>query len=63
MRRIENFVRANHGYQALYAECFQTRAEFRRMFDHGLYERLRERYGCKGRLPEVFDKVNRSARK
>jgi delta24-sterol reductase len=63
MKRVEKWVRDNHGYQALYAECFQSRPEFREMFDHRLYERLRKELGCEGRLPEVYDKVCRSARK
>ena len=62
-RQLEGFVRANHGYQALYADCFQTKEEFREMFDHELYDRLRVRYGCIGRLPDIYDKVSRHARK
>jgi delta24-sterol reductase len=53
----------NHGYQALYADCFQTKQEFRTMFDHELYDRLREKYDCIGRLPDIYDKVSRHARK
>lgn len=61
--QIEDFVRLQRGYQALYAECFQTREEFRQMFDHRLYDRLREKYGCVGRLPEVYEKVGPHARR
>jgi hypothetical protein len=63
LRRIEDFVRKNHGYQALYADCFQTKEEFRQMFDHTLVDKFREKYGCSHRLPEVFDKVGKHSRK
>ena len=63
MRRVEDFVRKNHGYQALYADCFQTREEFREMFDHRLYDQLRKKYGSEGRLPTIYDKISRQARR
>lgn len=63
MRKIEAFVRKNHGFQALYADCFQSEKEFRQMFDHELYDRLREKYGCNGRLPDVYGKVSRKSRR
>jgi hypothetical protein len=33
------------------------------MFDHRLLDRLRNKYGCVGRLPDVFDKVSHEARR
>jgi len=61
-RRIEAFVRKVHGFQMLYADSYLTREEFRDMFDHTLYDRMREKLGCSKAFPEVFDKVNRKAR-
>ena len=78
LRRIEEFVRNIGGFQMMYAESSLTRDEFRTMFDHSLYDRcvcglqhnhlliyifrVREKLGCKGNLPEVYDKVNRRAK-
>lgn len=46
----------------LYADTYMTREEFRSMFDHTLYDRLREELDCKDAFPEVYDKVSRAAR-
>lgn len=62
VRRIEKFVRDTHGFQMLYADCFMTREEFRTMFDHSLYDKLREELHCKEAFPEVYDKICQSAR-
>ena len=46
----------------LYADSYLTRAEFREMFDHSLYDKMRQKYECESAFPEVYDKVNRQAR-
>lgn len=46
----------------LYADTYTTKEEFRKMFDHTLYDKLREKYDCKAAFPEVYDKVSKSAR-
>jgi len=46
----------------LYADSYLTREEFRQMFDHSLYDVMRKQLACDGAFPEVYDKVNRSAR-
>lgn len=46
----------------LYADTYMTKEEFRKMFDHRLYDKMRERLGCKEAFPDVYDKVSRSAR-
>jgi len=46
----------------LYADSYLTREEFRQMFDHSLYDVMRQQLACDGAFPEVYDKVNRSAR-
>lgn len=44
----------------LYADSYLTREEFREMFDHSLYDKLR--VGSTDAFPEVYDKVCRAAR-
>lgn len=46
----------------LYADTYATREEFRDMFDHSLYDQLREELNCKDAFPEVYDKVSKAAR-
>ena len=46
----------------LYADTYTTRKEFRQMFDHDLYDRIRKKMGCEDAFPEVYDKVNKAAR-
>ena len=46
----------------MYADSFMTRAEYRSMFDHRLYDSVRRRLDCVAAFPEVYDKVNRAAR-
>ena len=77
-RKLEEFVRHVGGFKMLYADSYMTREEFRAMFDHSIYDRfvkyvsdshflpmyfrVREKVGCKGNFPEVYDKVNRRSR-
>jgi len=61
-RKVEEFVRNVNGFQMMYADSYMTRDEFRLMFDHTLYDRVRDKLGCKGNFPEVYDKVNKKAR-
>ncbi|XP_031567980.1 delta(24)-sterol reductase-like [Actinia tenebrosa] len=62
LRNVEAFVREVHGFQMLYADSYMTREEFRQMFDHTLYDKLRKELDCHKAFPEVYDKVSRSAR-
>ena len=59
VKRMEAWLRAQRGYQCLYAVTEQTRSEFWQMFDRTLYEQVREKYGAKGAFMDVFDKVKR----
>ena len=59
----------------LYADCYQTRAEFREMFDHRLsapafllhllisslrlYDKMRAKYSAIEAFPEVYEKIKR----
>lgn len=46
----------------LYADTYTSREEFRRMFDHSLYDKMRKELDCEAAFPEIYDKVSRSAR-
>jgi len=59
--KLEKFIRDIGGFQALYAQTYQSREEFEKMFDHGLYYKTREKYGCES-LPIVYDKISKGAR-
>jgi len=62
-RNIEEYVRSVQGYQMMYADSYMTRDEFRAMFDHSLYDKLRDSLPmCKQAFPEVYDKVSKAAR-
>lgn len=57
MRAMEKFTRDVGGYSFLYADIFMTREEFEEMFDLGLYEEVRKKYGAEGAFPHLYDKV------
>lgn len=46
----------------LYADSYLDRKDFRHMFDHSLYDRMRRELDCQKAFPEIYDKVNRKAR-
>ncbi|KAL3280089.1 hypothetical protein HHI36_017594 [Cryptolaemus montrouzieri] len=62
-RRIEEFVAKRNGFQMLYADTYTTREEFRKMFDHSLYDKMRNELNCKEAFPEIYDKVSKEARR
>ncbi len=60
---LEQFVIDHHGYQALYAQTRMSREQFRTMFDHSDYDRMRDRLPfCRQAFDEVYDKVSAQAR-
>jgi delta24-sterol reductase len=60
---LERFVIDHQGYQALYAKTLLTEEDFRRMFDHSAYDRLREKLPyCKQAFGEIYDKVSSKGR-
>jgi len=61
-RKIESFVRDVKGFQMMYADSYMTKVEFRQMFDHTLYDEMRQKYQCTKAFPDVYDKVNKAAR-
>jgi len=62
LREMEAFIRDIKGYQTLYAITYMSRSEFYEMFDHTVYDKLREKYRCVGALPGIYDKVSAKAR-
>ena len=46
----------------LYADSYLSREEFRHMFDHTLYNKMRKQLDAESAFPDVYDKVNRKAR-
>ncbi|XP_063218264.1 LOW QUALITY PROTEIN: delta(24)-sterol reductase-like [Bacillus rossius redtenbacheri] len=61
-RDLEDFVEKVKGFQMMYAYSYRTKEEYRRMFDHSLYDRVRERNYSTKAFPDVFEKVNRNMR-
>ena len=61
-RKVEEFVRNVNGFQMMYADSYMTREEFRSMFDHSLYDKMRLKLKCEGSFPEVYEKVNKKSR-
>jgi delta24-sterol reductase len=61
--RLEKFVIEHRGYQALYARTTLSREDFRTMFDHTDYDKLRERLPyCAQAFDEIYDKVSSKGR-
>ncbi|XP_076440884.1 delta(24)-sterol reductase-like [Babylonia areolata] len=61
-KRLEAFVMKKKGFQMLYADSYLSKEDFRQMFDHSLYDRLRKSLDCEKAFPEVYGKVNRKVR-
>lgn len=61
-KTLETYVRRVNGFQMLYADTYLTEKEFRDMFDHSLYDKMRKKLDCEKAFPEVYGKVNRSVR-
>ncbi|KAH9499915.1 Delta(24)-sterol reductase [Bulinus truncatus] len=61
-RKLEDFVAENDGFQMLYADSYLTNEQFRAMFDHRLYDKMRKQLDCEKAFPEIYEKVNRKAR-
>jgi len=60
---LEKFVMDHQGYQALYAKTTLSREDFRTMFDHSGYDKLREQLPfCTQAFDEVYDKISSKGR-
>jgi len=63
LKALERFVIDNGGYQALYARTLMNGEEFRQMFDHTVYDRLRnEMPYAKNAFRDVHEKVGGNSR-
>jgi delta24-sterol reductase len=57
VRKLEQWLRDNNGFQHTYCDSFQTKNEFHHMFDHIQYNKMRNTYGAEGKFPTVYDKT------
>jgi delta24-sterol reductase len=56
-REMEAYAREVAAFQCPYADLFCTRSEFRQMFNHTLYDRVRQKYKANDAFPDLYDKV------
>ena len=64
LTKVESFVlKEAKGFQALYADSLLSRKDFHHMFDHRLYNQVRQKYQMDESFPEIYDKVTLSARR
>lgn len=56
-RKVEQFVHSVNGFQMLYATSYLSRPEFRAMFNHEHYDKMKAKYDKDGAFPEVYEKT------
>nr|CAD7457184.1 unnamed protein product [Timema tahoe] len=56
VRRLEHFVEEVKGFQMMYADSYRTKEEYRAMFDHRLYDKMRKQLDCVNAFPDVYEK-------
>jgi Delta24-sterol reductase len=54
---LERYTLEKGGFLTPYTDILLTREEYREMFDHTLYDRVRKHYGSDEAFPEVYDKI------
>lgn len=59
VRQMENWLIENHGFQPQYAVSELNEKNFWRMFDAGLYEHCRKKYGAVGTFMSVYYKCKK----
>lgn len=59
VRRLETWLIENHGFQPQYAVSELDEKKFWRMFDAGLYEQCRNKYGAVGTFMSVYYKCKK----
>nr|BAE16980.1 sterol C-24 reductase [Zinnia elegans] len=59
VRRMESWLIENHGFQPQYAVSELNEKNFWRMFDAGLYEQCRNKYGAVGTFMSVYYKCKK----
>lgn len=61
-RAVEQYVLSVKGYQMLYADSYLSRKEFREMFDHSHYDRMKRKYDPQNAFPQIYEKVCKNAK-
>lgn len=59
VRKLEHWLIENHGFQPQYAVSELNEKNFWRMFDAGLYEHCRNKYGAVGTFMSVYYKCKK----
>merc|ERR1712166_1135887 len=57
VRRLESWIRSVGGFQHTYCDSFQREDEFKTMFDHTLWAKMRSKYSAERTFPSVYDKT------
>ncbi|XP_022165328.1 delta(24)-sterol reductase-like isoform X3 [Myzus persicae] len=60
---LELFVLKLKGFKMMYVGTHLNRNEFKKMFNHCLYQSVRMQLNCEYNFPEVYDKVNKKVRR
>ncbi|MCI2424127.1 FAD-binding oxidoreductase [Saccharopolyspora sp. K220] len=59
-RAIEHAVTELDGHKSLYSDSYFAEAEFWQLYNQPVYQRLKQRYDPKGRLPGLYEKCVRA---
>jgi delta24-sterol reductase len=62
-KNIEQYVLRSRGFQMLYATSYLNRDEFRKMFNHDHYDKMKKQVDPMGAFPEVFEKTCKEGHK
>lgn len=63
LKNTEQFVIQHEGYQAMYAKTMLSEEDFRKMFDHSFYDKLRDEIPlAKKAFPDFYHKLSKKAR-
>lgn len=49
-------------FKMMYVGTYLNIEEFKTMFDHHSYDKIRQQLECESNFPEIYDKVNRKVR-
>lgn len=56
-KALEDLTVKLNGYQMLYGENLMGCQQFHKMFDHTLYDEMRQKLNCQKAFPDVFNKI------
>ncbi|KAE9525143.1 hypothetical protein AGLY_014557 [Aphis glycines] len=63
VKNLELFVLKLKGFKMMYIGTYLNEYEFKKMFNHYLYQSIRIQLNCIHNFPEVYDKVNKKVRR